>query len=47
MALLWVYDLLESTADLANPLKDEIGLRLASLKDPKRSRNKETIDNDF
>lgn len=47
MALLWVYDLLEPAADLANPLKDEIGLRLASLKDPKRSRNKETIDNDF
>ena len=47
MALLWVYDLLEPAADLANPLKDEIVLRLASLKDPKRSRNKETIDNDF
>jgi hypothetical protein len=47
MALLWVYDLLSSTQELANPLKDEIGLRLDEMKKPQRSKARRAIDNDF
>jgi len=38
-ALLWKYQLLDKMADLADPLKDDIGIRLASRKkEPKRVR---------
>lgn len=47
MALLWVYDLLQAVDDLANPLNDEIGLRLLEAKQPKRSKSKKVMDNDF
>jgi transcriptional regulator with XRE-family HTH domain len=47
MALLWAYDLLSSTQELANPLKDEIGLRLDEMKKPQRSKARKAIDNDF
>ncbi len=38
MALLWAYDLLQAVDDLANPLRDEVGLRLIEAKKPKRSQ---------
>ncbi len=47
IALLWVYDLQDTVKDLANPLKDEVGLQLAKLKEPKKSREVMEIDNDF
>ncbi len=47
MALLWAYDLLSATDDLANPLKDEIGLRLEEINKPQRSKSRKVIDNDF
>ena len=47
MALLWAYDLLQAVDDLANPLRDEVGLRLLEAKQPKRSKSKKVMDNDF
>lgn len=47
IALLWAYDLLETADDLANPLNDEIGLRLLEARQPKRSKSKKVMDNDF
>lgn len=47
IALLWAYDLLETADDLANPLNDEIGIRLLEAKQPKRSKSKKVMDNDF
>ena len=47
MALLWAYDLLETADNLANPLNDEIGLRLLEAKQPKRSKSRKVMDNDF
>lgn len=47
IALLWTYDLQNTAKDVANPLKDEVGLQLARLKEPKRSRERKGIDNDF
>jgi transcriptional regulator with XRE-family HTH domain len=46
-ALLWLYDLLGTFEDLANPLKDEHGLALASRRDPVRARRSRGLDNDF
>ena len=46
-ALLWVYDLLQPMENLADPLSDKEGLRLAELKEPKRVRSKKEINNDF
>jgi transcriptional regulator with XRE-family HTH domain len=46
-ALLWVYDLLGAFEDLANPLKDEQGLILASRRDRVRARKGRGLDNDF
>ncbi len=46
-ALLWVYDLLGAFEDLANPLKDEQGLALASRRDRVRARRGRGLDNDF
>ena len=40
-------DLLQAVDDLANPLKDEVGIRLIEAKQPKRSKIKKVIDNDF
>ena len=37
-ALLWLYDLLGPFEDLANPLKDEPGLALASTGERRRAR---------
>lgn len=47
IALLWAYDLLQAVDDLANPLKDEVGLRLIEAKKPKRSKARKVMDNDF
>lgn len=47
IALLWAYDLLETADDLANPLNDEIGIRLLEAKKPKRSKARKVMDNDF
>ncbi len=46
-ALLWVYDLLGTFEDLANPLQDEQGLALASRGDRVRARKGRGLDNDF
>ncbi len=46
-ALLWVYDLLGTFEDLANPLKDEQGLTLASRRDRVRARKGRGLNNDF
>ncbi len=46
-ALLWLYDLLKSFEDLANPLKDEQGLVLASRHERTRARRSRGLDNDF
>lgn len=46
-ALLWAYDLLRPFEDLANPLKDEQGLTLASRRDRVRARRGRGLDNDF
>lgn len=47
MALLWAYDLLQTVDDLANPLRDEISLRLIEAKKTKRSKARKVMDNDF
>ena len=47
VALLWAYDLLGTFEDLANPLKDEQGLALASRRDRVRARRGRGLDNDF
>jgi transcriptional regulator with XRE-family HTH domain len=46
-ALLWLYDLLGSFEDLANPLKDEQGLLLASRREPTRTQRTRGLSNDF
>lgn len=46
-ALLWAYDLLRPFEELANPLKDEQGLALASRRDRLRARRGRGLDNDF
>jgi len=46
-ALLWVYDLLGPFEDLANPLKDEQGLILASRREPTRATRARGLNNDF
>jgi transcriptional regulator with XRE-family HTH domain len=48
IALLWIYDLIGDMKDVANPLKDEEGLRLAMLKETRRGQAlKAELDNDF
>jgi transcriptional regulator with XRE-family HTH domain len=47
VALLWVYDLLQSLDDVANPAKDEQGLTLAAAKEKTRVRRSAGLDNDF
>ena len=46
-ALLWVYDLLGSMDELADPSLDEEGLSLSLSKNRARARAKEGLDNDF
>jgi transcriptional regulator with XRE-family HTH domain len=46
-ALLWAYDQLGPFEDLANPLKDEQGLILASRREPTRARKTRGLSNDF
>jgi transcriptional regulator with XRE-family HTH domain len=46
-ALLWVYDLLQSFEDLADPLQDKEGLTLESAKQNQRVRMSRGLDNDF
>ncbi|MBR1735228.1 MAG: helix-turn-helix transcriptional regulator [Alphaproteobacteria bacterium] len=46
-ALLWAYDLLQDVKNLADPLKDETGLRLMESIAPQRSNKKKMLDNDF
>lgn len=43
-ALLWAYGLLQEAKNLANPLKDEAGLRLMESKAPQRSKKKKVIE---
>jgi cell division protein ZapA (FtsZ GTPase activity inhibitor) len=47
-ALLWVYDLLENMREVASPLADAEGLRLAALREAHSGRlPKSEPDNDF
>jgi transcriptional regulator with XRE-family HTH domain len=46
-ALLWVYDLLESFGELADPSKDREGLSLEASREPARVRKSRGLDNDF
>ena len=46
-ALLWIYGLNQPLEDLASPLKDEQGLRLAGAKEKTRARKGGGLDNDF
>jgi transcriptional regulator with XRE-family HTH domain len=46
-ALLWLYDLLGPFEDLANPLKDEHGLILASRREATRAHRSRGLNNDF
>jgi transcriptional regulator with XRE-family HTH domain len=46
-ALLWVYDLLQSFDELANPIKDQQGLKLAAAREKTRVRSGGGLDNDF
>ncbi len=46
-ALLWVYDLLQPFEELADPLKDEEGVALASRRENRRARKSGGLDNDF
>lgn len=46
-ALLWAYDLLQEAENLANPLKEETGLRLMESRAPQRSKKKKVLDNNF
>lgn len=47
LALLWVYGLLTSVEDLADPTKDKEGLARESAKSPARARKGGALDNDF
>ena len=47
MALLWNYGLLEPSATLADPARDEEGLALALAAGRTRARAKEELDDDF
>jgi transcriptional regulator with XRE-family HTH domain len=48
MALLWVYDFLGNMKNVADPLKDPEGVRLAALKEFRNGRlPKAELDNDF
>jgi hypothetical protein len=44
---LWVYGLIDRLADLADPVKDEEGTRLALSRQPARARHRRELDNDF
>ncbi|MCL2658965.1 MAG: hypothetical protein FWD64_00405 [Acidobacteriaceae bacterium] len=46
-ALLWAYDLLSPFEELADPLKDEVGVALASRRENRRARRSGELDNDF
>lgn len=48
IALLWLYDLICEVDSLADPLSDEVGLKLDELKKPQRAHHvKRRMDNDF
>ena len=46
-SLLWLYDLLPASEELANPLKDKHGIALADRNEPERARHSRGLDNDF
>lgn len=46
-ALLWLYDLLGPMDALADPLKDDEGLRLEASRSPQRVRKSAGLDNNF
>src|SRR5476651_1834184 len=46
-ALLWVYGLLQPLNDVANPAKDEQGIRLIATKEKTRVRKSAGLDSDF
>jgi transcriptional regulator with XRE-family HTH domain len=46
-ALLWLYGLVQTLGDLADPLKDEEGLALAGAGEKRRARKSGGLDNEF
>jgi DNA-binding XRE family transcriptional regulator len=47
-ALLWAYGLIDRLADIADPGKDEEGMRLARAREPARARHSSRkLSNDF
>ena len=47
VALLWVFDLLNQLADVADPGKDEEGQALSLASERLRARSRGELDNDF
>jgi DNA-binding XRE family transcriptional regulator len=48
VALLWAYGLIDRLTDIADPSKDEEGMRLALARDPARARHSSgKLSNDF
>src|SRR6266852_4538790 len=43
-ALLWAYGLIDQLADLADPAKDEEGMRLSLSSEPTRARHRRILD---
>ena len=46
-ALLWSYGMVDRLGGLADPLTDEEGLRLASLRERRHARPTQPLDDDF
>lgn len=47
MALLWAYDLLNQLENVADPDRDEVGLRLARSRERTRAGQKKGLSNEF
>jgi transcriptional regulator with XRE-family HTH domain len=46
-SLLWAYGLLDHLSEVADPLRDEVGIKLASTDEKLRVRHPRALDNDF
>jgi transcriptional regulator with XRE-family HTH domain len=45
--LLWIYGLIDRLSDLADPRTDEVGTRLALIREPARARRRRELSDDF
>jgi len=46
-ALLWTYDLIDQMDNVAEPERDEVGLRLSMSRERTRAGQKKALDNEF